>query len=88
VGDAVTFLFWFAVTFGTVYGMWNQSAWFRRTIWRIIDWWMVEPDDIDRLLDRQASRTAIRGDAGAGTGTSPRLATRPGIRGPLSNGRR
>jgi DNA (cytosine-5)-methyltransferase 1 len=36
----------------------------------------------------KASRTAIRGDAGAGTGTSPRLATRPGIRGPLSNGRR
>jgi DNA (cytosine-5)-methyltransferase 1 len=35
----------------------------------------------------KASRSAIRGDAGAGTGTS-RLATRPGIRGPLSNGRR
>jgi len=85
----MTFLFWFAVTFGTVYAVWNQFAWVRRIVWRFVDWWMVEPDDIDRLLDRQPSRTAIRGDAGAGTGTSPRLAARPGpIRGPLSNGRR
>jgi hypothetical protein len=48
----MTFLFWFAVTFGIVYGMWNQFAWFRRIVWRFVDWWMVEPDDIDQLVKR------------------------------------
>jgi hypothetical protein len=48
----MTFLFWFAATFGTVYGMWNQSVWVRRIVWRFVDWWMVEPDDIDQLVKR------------------------------------
>jgi hypothetical protein len=75
----MTFLFWFAVTFGTTYGIWQLY------LIGVADE-QERFDDVDRLA--KASRATTRGDAGAGTGTSPRLATRPGIRGPLSNGRR
>jgi hypothetical protein len=75
----MTFLFWFAVTFGIVYGIWNLY------LIGVVDE-QERFEDVDELA--KASRATTRGDAGAGTGTSPRLATRPGIRGPLSNGRR
>jgi hypothetical protein len=75
----MTFLFWFAVTFGTIYAVWQLY------LIGVLDE-QERFKDVDRLA--KASRATTREDAGAGTGTSPRLATRPGIRGPLSNGRR